>query len=70
MSTTRLQVGDLIRYGTHTCRVFRVNDCSAVIGVPQPERTITTLAGKVVTILPSPKWVRISPNSAVQILNR
>ena len=70
MNTTRLQSGDLVRYGDKVCRVLRVSDCSAVIGIPQPERTITTLAGKSVTIIPHPKWVHISPNSEIEIINR
>ena len=66
----RLRAGDVIRYDGKPCRVVRVTDCAAVVAVTKPARTFTTLAGKTVTLQPSPALVRISPNSEIQILNR
>ena len=66
----RLRAGDVIRYDGKPCRVVRVTDCAAVVAVTKPARTFTTLAGKTVTLQPSPALVRISPNSDIEILNR
>lgn len=66
----RLRAGDVIRYEGKACRVIRVNDCAAVVAVTKPARTFTTLAGKTITLQPSPALVRISPNSETEILNR
>ena len=65
-----LRAGDVIRYAGQNCRVIRVNECAAVVAVVQKPRTITPRFGKPVTIQPSPKLERISPNSSVPILNR
>jgi hypothetical protein len=65
-----LQPGDIIKFEGEPCRVVRVNDCAAVIAVRRPARQFTTLAGKTVRLQPSPKTVRISPYSQVEILNR
>ena len=70
MNSYRLRAGDVIRYDGKPCRVVRVTDCAAVVAVTQPARTFTTLAGKTVTLQPSPALVRISPNSDIEILNR
>jgi len=70
MNTYTLRAGDVIRYAGQNCRVIRVTDCSAVVAVVQPPRTITPRFGQPVTIQPSPKLERISPNSSVPILNR
>lgn len=67
---TYLQTGDVIAYAGQICRVVHVTDCAAVVALPRPVRTFTTLFGKTVTIRPSPKLERISPNSCVPILNR
>ena len=69
-TTFRLRPGDVIRYDGKPCRVVRVTDCAAVVAVTKPARTFTTLAGKTVTLQPSPALVRISPNSDIEILNR
>jgi hypothetical protein len=66
----RLQAGDIIKFDGEPCRVVRVNDCAAVIAVRTPARTITPRFGPPVTIQPSPKLARISPNAEVEILNR
>ena len=70
MNSFRLRAGDVIRFDGKPCRVVRVTDCAAVVAVTKPARTFTTLAGKTVTLQPSPALVRISPNSEIQILNR
>jgi hypothetical protein len=70
IATFTLQAGDLIRYAGQICHVLQVSETSAVISVPQKPRTITPRFGKPVTIHPSPKLDRISPNSEVEILNR
>jgi hypothetical protein len=70
MNTYRLQAGDLVRYDGQPCRVLRVSDCAAVVAVTRAPRTFTTLLGKTVTLRPSPKLERISPNSEIEILNR
>lgn len=69
-SETYLHTGDVIAYAGTICRVVRVTDCAAVVALPRPPRTFTTLFGKTVTIQPSPKLERISPNACVPILNR
>jgi len=65
-----LQTGDVIAYAGQICRVLRVTDCAAVVALPRPARTFTTLFGKTVTIQPAPKIERISAESCVPILNR
>lgn len=66
----RLRAGDLICLGGQPGLVVRVNDCAAVVAITKPARQFTTLAGKTVTFQPKPALVRISPDSAVPILNR
>ena len=65
-----LRAGDVVRYAGQNCRVLRVTESSAVVEVVQKPRTITPRFGKPVTIQPSPKLERISPNSEIPILNR
>ena len=65
-----LRAGDLVEYAGQHCRVIRVSDCAAVVAVIQKPRTITPRFGKPVTIQPSPKLERISPQSEIPILNR
>jgi len=67
---TYLQPGDLIPYAGQICRIVSVNDCAAVVAVPQPARSFWTIFGKHVRLQPGPKLERISPNSCVPILNR
>ena len=69
-NTYTLRVGDLVEYAGQPCRVVRVNESSAVVAVIQKPRTIMPRFGKPVTIQPSPKLERISPNSPLPILNR
>jgi hypothetical protein len=66
----RLQPGDIIKFDGEPCRVVRVSESAAIIAVRTPARTITPRFGPPVTIQPSPKLVRISPNSEIPILNR
>ncbi len=65
-----LRAGDVVRYAGQNCQVLRVTESSAVVAVVQKPRTITPRFGKPVTIQPSPKLERISPNSELPILNR
>jgi hypothetical protein len=65
-----LRAGDLVQYAGQPCRIIRVSDCAAVVAVVQKPRTITPRCGKPVTIQPSPKLERISPNAEIPILNR
>jgi hypothetical protein len=65
-----LRAGDVVRYAGQNCRVLRVTESSAVVEVVQKPRTITPRFGKPVTIQPSPKLERISPNAEIPILNR
>ena len=65
-----LRAGDVVEYAGQPCRVIRVTESSAVIMVARPARTITPRFGKPVTIQPSPKLERISPQSEIPILNR
>jgi hypothetical protein len=65
-----LRAGDVVRYAGQDCRVVRVSDCAAVVAVVQKPRTIKPRFGQPVTIQPSPKLERISPNSEIPILNR
>jgi len=69
-NTFTLRAGDLVEYAGQRCRVLRVSDCAAVVAVVQKPRTITPRFGKPVTIQPSPKLERISPQSEIPILNR
>ena len=66
----RLKAGDVIEMDGQPCPIVRVTESAAVVAVAQPWRTFTTLAGKTVKLQPSPKLVRISPNSECAILNR
>jgi hypothetical protein len=66
----RLRAGDIVRYAGQNCRIIRVTECAAVVAVVQKPRTIVPRFGKPVTIQPSPKLERISPNSEIEILNR
>ena len=65
-----LRAGDVVEYAGQPCRVVRVSDSAAVVAVVQKPRTIVPRFGKPVTIQPSPKLERISPNSELSILNR
>jgi hypothetical protein len=65
-----LRAGDVVRYAGQDCRVVRVTESAAVVAVVQKPRTIVPRFGKPVTIQPSPKLERISPNSEIPILNR
>ena len=68
--TYYLAPGDVIAYAGTICRVLRVNDCSALVAIPQPQRTFTTLWGKTVTIARPTKLEHISPDSCVPIIER
>lgn len=65
-----LRAGDVVEYAGQPCRVIRVSESAALVAVIQKPRTITPRFGKPVTIQPSPKLERISPNSEIPILNR
>jgi hypothetical protein len=65
-----LRAGDVVRYAGQDCRVIRVSDCAAVVALVQKPRTITPRFSKPVTIQPSPKLERISPNSEIPIVSR
>jgi hypothetical protein len=65
-----LRAGDVVRYAGQNCRVVRVTESAAVVAVVQKPRTIVPRFGKPVTIQPSPKLERISPNAEIPILNR
>lgn len=67
---TRLRAGDVIHYQGQPCRVLRVNDCSALVAIPQPPRQFTTRWGKTIRLQPGPLLVRISPNAETPILSR
>jgi hypothetical protein len=69
-NTYTLRAGDLVQYAGQPCKVIRVTDCAAVIAVVPKRRTITPRFGKPVTFQPAPKLERISPQSAIPILNR
>ena len=69
-SPFRLRAGDVVRFEGEPCKVFRVNDCAAVIEVVRPPKEFTTIFGKHVRIQPRPLLVRISSNSLCPILNR
>ena len=66
----RLRAGDVIRLDNRLCRVLRVTDCSAVVLIRRPAREFKTRFDKPVRFQPSPKIIRISPNSEVEIVNR
>ena len=66
----RLRVGDLVAYAGQTFPIVLVTDCAAVLAVARPAREFTTLFGKRVRLQPKPALVRISPNSAIEILHR
>lgn len=66
----RLRAGDVIRFNDRLCRVIRVNDCSAVVITNRPVRDFKTRFDKPVRFQPPPAMFRISPQSAVPILNR
>ena len=67
---TYLHAGDVIAYAGQICTVLRVNECAAVVAVPRPARTFTTLWGKTVTLQPAPRHDWISANSCVPIIER
>jgi hypothetical protein len=69
-SDTYLHSGDVIAYAGQICTVLRVTESAAVVALPRPARTFTTLWGKTITLQPKPKIERISANSCVPILNR
>ena len=66
----RLRAGDVIRYDGRLCLVVRVNDCSAVVVMNQPERRFKTRFDRPVRFQPPPKTFRVSPFAEVEILNR
>jgi len=66
----RLRAGDVIRFDNRLCRVMRVNDCSAVVLMNQPQRRFETRFRGPVQFQPPPKTFRISPQSECEILNR
>ena len=66
----RLRAGDFVLFNNRICPVVCVNDCAAVIAVAQRSREFTTIFGKNVSLRPKPRFVRISPNSEIPILNR
>ena len=70
MNTYTLRAGDCVIYAGQRCQVVRVSESAAVVAVVQKPRTITPRFGKPVTIQPSPKLERISPQSEIPILNR
>jgi len=65
-----LRAGDLVQYAGQPCRIVRVTESAAVVAVIQKPRTITPRFGQPVTIQPSPKLDRISPQSEIPILSR
>jgi hypothetical protein len=65
----RLHAGDVIRYDGRLCRVLRVNECAAVVLMNRPTREFKTRFDKPVRFTPPPATFRISPESAVEILN-
>ena len=65
----RLHAGDVIRYDGRLCRVLRVNECAAVVIMNRAVREFTTRFDKPVRFTPPPAQFRISPQSAVEILN-
>ena len=65
----RLHAGDVIRYDNRLCRVMRVNECAAVVMMNRPTREFKTRFDKPVRFTPPPATFRISPDSAVEILN-
>jgi hypothetical protein len=65
-----LRTGDLVQYAGQPCRIVRVTESAAVVAVIQKPRTITPRFGQPVTIQPSPKLDRISPQSEIPILSR
>lgn len=66
----RLHAGDVIRFDGRLCRVLRVNECVAVVIMNRPVRDFKTRFDKPVRFQPPPTMFRISPQSAVEILNR
>jgi hypothetical protein len=64
-----LRTGDLVQYAGQPCRIVRVTESAAVVAVIQKPRTITPRFGAPVTIQPSPKLDRISPNAEIPILS-
>ena len=66
----RLRAGDFVLFNNRICPVICVNDCAAVIAVAQRSREFTTIFGETVSLRPKPRFVRISPNSEIPILNR
>jgi hypothetical protein len=69
-NTYTLRAGDCVIYAGQRCQVVRVTESAAVVAVVQKPRTICPRFGKPVTIQPSPKLERISPQSEIPILNR
>lgn len=65
----RLHAGDVIRYDGRLCRVLRVNECAAVVIMNRPTREFTTRFDKAVRFTPPPAQFRLSPQSAVEIVN-
>ncbi len=66
----RLHVNDIIRLGDKLGRVIRINECAAVVLINQAAREFTTRFDKPVHFQPSPRIIRISVNSEMEILNR
>ena len=68
MNNPTLRPGQTVLFQRRPCQVLRVNDCSALIAIPQPPRTITTRFGKSITIQPKPALARIAPDSDIPVL--
>lgn len=66
----RLRAGDVIRCENRLCRVFRVNECAAVVLMNRPVRDFKTRFDKPVRFQPPPATFRISSNADCEVLNR
>ena len=66
----RLRVNDIIRINGKLCRVIHVSECAAVVLINRPLREFKTRFDRLVRFQPKPAMFRISPNSAVEVLNR
>ena len=65
-----LHPGDVVSFDGRPCQVLSVNDCAAVIAIPQDPRTFKTVMGKTVTITRAHKRERICPDSPLTIIER
>ena len=68
--TFYLRAGDVVRFDGRPCKILSVNDCAAVIAIPQDPRTFKTVMGKTVTITRATKRERICPDSPLTIIER